>query len=104
MRVLSVRFKSSIPFEELHGPWLDVAPEIASQPGLISKVWIHEDDLLGGIYLFRDQGSLDAYASGTIVAAILGTPEFSDFRVEQYEASEDLSAITHAIPTTVVSA
>ena len=45
MRVLSVRFKSSTPLEDLEAPWLEVALQIAAVPGLLSKTWIQDGDL-----------------------------------------------------------
>jgi hypothetical protein len=97
MRVLSVRFKSSTPWEELEGPWLEAASAIAAVPGLISKLWFRDGDVYGGVYVLRDQASLDAYAAGPIVAAIMNDPAFSDFRIEQYDVLEDHSAITHGV-------
>ncbi|MBE7518516.1 MAG: YdhR family protein [Thermoflexaceae bacterium] len=98
MRVLSVRFKSTLPLADLETPWGDVAVAIAGTPGLISKTWIHDGDYFGGIYIFRDQSGLDAYAAGPIVAAITSNPAFSDFRLEQFDVLEGLSATTRGIP------
>jgi hypothetical protein len=98
MRILSVRFKSSTPMKDLEAPWLEAAPEIAAVPGLLSKTWIQDGDLLGGIYTFRDQASVDAYAAGPIVTAMMRDPTLSEFRLEQYDVLEKLSAITHGVP------
>ena|SRR3989304_5189949 len=101
MRILSVRFKSSLALKDLRAPWLEVAPEIAAVPGLLSKIWINDGELFGGLYTFRDQASLDAYAAGPIVASIVGNPAFSDFRLEQYDVLEEHSAITRGLPVAV---
>ena len=101
MRVLCVRFKSATPMSELHAPWLGLAPDIAAVPGLIAKVWIQDGDQLGGLYTFRDQASLDAYAAGPIVSALMANPVFSEFRIEQYDVLEDLSAITRGVPAAI---
>jgi hypothetical protein len=37
MRVLSVRFKSTLPLRDLEAPWREVADEIAGVPGLLSR-------------------------------------------------------------------
>lgn len=103
MRVLSVRFKSTLPLKDLEAPWRDVALEIAAVPGLLSKTWIHDGDYFGGIYTFRDQASLDGYAAGPIVAAIMSNPAFSDFRLEQFDVLEALSTITRGIPAATPS-
>jgi Putative mono-oxygenase ydhR len=104
MRILSVRFKSSKPLKDLEASWLEMAPAIAAVPGLMSKTWIQDGDLFGGIYTFRDQASVDAYAAGPIVTAVKSDPAFSDFRLEQYDVLERLSAITRGVPTPALSA
>jgi hypothetical protein len=57
--------------------------------------------MLGGLYTFRDQASVDGYLAGPIVAALTSDPTFSDFRLEQYDVLENLSAITHGVPVAV---
>lgn len=100
MRILSVRFKSSLPLKDLEGPWREVAPDIADVPGLLSKTWLQDGNLFGGIYTFRDQAARDGYAAGPIVSAIMSNPVFSDFRLEQFDVLEDLSEITRGVPST----
>ena len=87
--------------KDLEASWLELAPQFNAVPGLLSKTWIQDGDLLGGIYTFRDQASVDAYAAGPIVAAMMGDPTLSDFRLEQYDVLENLSAITHGMPMAV---
>ena len=101
MRILSVRFKSATPLKDLEGSWLDLAPEFNAVPGLLSKTWIQDGELLGGIYTFREQAGVDAYLTGPIVASITSNPAFSDFRLEQYDILEKLSAITRGISAAV---
>jgi Putative mono-oxygenase ydhR len=101
LRILTIRFKSSTPFQELEASWLEEAPEFNAVPGLLSKTWIQEGDLLGGIYTFRDQASVDAYVAGPIVTGAMSDPILSDFRLEQYDVLENLSAITRGIPVAV---
>ena len=101
MRILSVRFKSSKSMKELEAPWLELAPQFNAVPGLISKVWIQDGNLLGGIYTFRDQASLDGYLAGPIVASLTSDPTYSDFRLEQYDVLERLTAITHGFPVAI---
>lgn len=99
MQLLSVRFTSTVPVSELEAPWRQVAVDIANVAGLLSKTWIHDGQYFGGIYIFRDQPSLDAYAAGPIVAAIMGNPAFSDFRLEQFDVLDALSAATRGVPS-----
>jgi len=101
MRILSVRFRSSTPFKDIEASWLAMAPQFNAVAGLLAKTWIHDGDLLGGIYTFRDQASIDAYLAGPIVAGLTSDPTLSEFRLEQYDVIENLSAITHGIPVAV---
>ena len=95
MRILAIRFSSSAPLADLAKPFKELAPQIAEVPGLRWKVWINEGDhIAGGIYLFDDQSSLDAYVAGPIVAGIQSNPAFSEIRVEQYDVLEELTVIT----------
>lgn len=76
------------------------ADQIAAWPGLIWKTWIHqpEHQIFGGIYLFEDQASADAYLEGPIVASIQAIPEIADFTVVQYQVDEARSRVTRALP------
>lgn len=103
MRILSVRFKSTLPLEQLETQWRDVAVDIAAVPGPLPKTWIHDVDYFGGIYTCRDQSSLDGYAAGLIVAAIMSNPAFSDFRLEQFDVLEGLSTTTRGLPAAAAS-
>jgi hypothetical protein len=101
MRILSVRFKSSTPLKDPEASWLELAPQVAAVSGLLSKTWIQDGDLFGGIYTFRDQASVDAYVAGPIVTAVKSDPTLSDFRLEQYDVLEKLSAITRGVPARI---
>lgn len=56
---------------DFHGPWgpdmtpamRELAESIAAEPGLIWKIWTENPDTheAGGIYLFTDRSSADAY-------------------------------------------
>lgn len=94
MRVLTVRFKSVASRDELAAPFMELAPLVAAVPGLLSKIWINDGDYFGGVYVFRDQSSLDTYLAGSIVAQVMSNPAFSDFRVEQYEVLGQPTAVT----------
>ena len=102
MRILAIRFHSSARLADLAQPFKELAAQIAQVHGLRWKVFVHEGDhVVGGIYLFDDQASVDAYLAGPIVAGIQSNPAFSDIRVEQYDVAEEPTAITRgpvAIP------
>ena len=57
----------------------------------------------GGIYLFTDGPSLDAYLNSEIVAGIISHPALSDFSVKQFEAMDGISAVTRGPVGTAVA-
>ena len=84
------------------GPWGDemaaelseLAHWIADVPGLICKVWTENREAgeAGGIYLFADEASLDAYLTGKIermkAAGIQG------LRAKKFDVNKTLTCIT----------
>jgi hypothetical protein len=74
----------------------EVAAPIAASPGLRWKVWPWNDEeqVGGGIYLFDDASSAQAFLQGPIAAGLGQHPAVSDIRVKQFEVLGDLTAIT----------
>jgi hypothetical protein len=73
-----------------------VASALASVPGLRWKVWLmneteHEG---GGIYLFDNDASLQAFLEGPIVTALKDHPALTHLSVKQFDVSEDLTKET----------
>ncbi len=66
--------------------------------GLRWKVWMRNPQRResGGIYLFDDRASAQAYVDGPIVAAARTLPDSSGHSVKMFEVREDVSAITGA--------
>ena len=73
------------------------AHQIAAWPGLVWKVWIAQPTaaIYGGIYLFQDTASAEAYLQGPVVASMRSLPGMIDFSAQLFEVNEPLSAITH---------
>jgi hypothetical protein len=67
-------------------------------PGLLWKIWLDGDAerLAGGIYLFADRASAEAYATGPIVARMKVNPEYSEVTVRVFEVQQRMSEITRA--------
>lgn len=83
------------------GPWGDemsvtmreLAQSIASEPGLIWKIWTENRDVgeAGGVYLFSDASSAEAYAA-------MHTQRLKKFGVPQVNAK--LFAVNEALSLT----
>ena len=69
---------------------------IAAVDGLRWKVWLMNEDEseAGGIYLFEDSASLDAYLNGPIMAGVSAHPALSGFSVKRFDVMEALTAVT----------
>jgi hypothetical protein len=72
------------------------AHQIAAWPGLVWKVWIAQPAaaIYGGVYLFEDESSAQAYLNGPVVASMRSLPGVTDFSAQLFEVNEPLSAIT----------
>jgi hypothetical protein len=75
-----------------------LAQQFAEVPGCVWKVWLmnEKDSEAGGIYLFADETSVDAFKGGPLVAAVLGHPALSDFNIKQFEVLTEVSRVTRA--------
>src|SRR5262245_18028120 len=74
-----------------------VANTIADVVGLRWKIWLVNpaQRAAGGVYLFDDAASADAYLSGAVVDELRRHPALSDWSVQQFAVIEAVTAITH---------
>ncbi len=94
--ILLINFKfegSKAEYQETFG---EVAAPIAATPGLKWKVWPWNDEerVGGGIYLFDDASSAQAFLEGPIAAGLGQHPAVSDISVGQFEVLDSPTAIT----------
>src|SRR2546427_11819033 len=76
-QILQINFKftsSANDYRKLVAPFAD---PIAAVPGLKWKVWLlnEKNSEAGGVYLFRDETSVNAYLNGEIVAGVQKQPK-----------------------------
>ena len=95
-RILQINFKYSVPTADLAGAFAPIVDDIAATPGLRWKVWIinEEKNEAGGIYLFDDDASMQAYLGGPIVAGLMTHPALSDISAKQFDIIGDFTAKT----------
>jgi len=87
------------PFD---GPWGEemaeeltpLAHRIAEVPGLVCKVWTEnrEEGLAGGVYLFEDEASLDAYLAPKLER--MRAFGIRDIRARKFDVNATLTGIT----------
>ncbi|MDQ4076413.1 MAG: YdhR family protein [Chloroflexota bacterium] len=95
-RIMQLNFKFSVSgaeYEQAVGP---LADQFATLPGLRWKIWMinEEEREAGGIYLFEDVASVQAFLEGPLAAQVISHPALSDFSVKQFDVMEDLTTIT----------
>lgn len=96
VRVLQINLKFNVPVEELKKAFDALAKDIAAVKGLRWKVWIlnEQEHEAGGVYLFDDKDTVQAYLEGPIVSGLKAHPALSEISVKQFDVVEDLTAIT----------
>ncbi len=72
----------------------ELAHNIAQAPGLLWKIWTENPDTreAGGIYLFEDEASLDAYL--TMHSQRLQGMGIGQINAKKFQVNEPLTAIT----------
>ncbi len=73
------------------------AQTIANVKGIIWKIWILNDTekTAGGIYLFENEASAEAYLKGPIIATMKNMPVISDFEAKIFDIIPEPTKITH---------
>ena len=95
-RLLQLNFKFSVTGAEYEAAVIPLAEDFAALDGLIWKVWMinEEEGEAGGIYLFEDEASVQAYLDGPLAAGVISHPALSHFSVKQFDVMEDLTEVT----------
>jgi len=95
-QVLQINFKFSVSRAEYEQAASSLAGEFAKLPGLRWKVWLmnEAEKEAGGIYLFEDKASLQAYLDGPLAAQVTSHPAFSDMSAKPFEVMTDVTATT----------
>ena len=94
-KILQINFKFNVSPVEYENAVSPLAGPIADTPGLQWKVWLMNtaDHEAGGIYLFDDEASVQAFLAGPIVAGVKSHPALSDISAKVFDVMEELSLI-----------
>jgi hypothetical protein len=95
-RILQINFTYRGSASDLAPSFESLARPIADTNGLRWKIWLLNEATreAGGIYLFDDEASLNAYLAGPIVAQVKGHPALSNITAKQFGTIEPLTAVT----------
>jgi hypothetical protein len=76
----------------------EVAPAFASIPGLISKVWLADDQTgtYGGVYTWRDRAAMEAFLKTNLFRQVATDPNLADITSRDFATLERPSAVTAA--------
>jgi hypothetical protein len=100
--LLQLNFTFRVSASEYEQAVTALADQFAALEGLRWKIWMINaaEQEAGGIYLFDDAASVQAFLEGSLAAQVTSHPALSDFRVKQFDVMEVLTSITRG-PITV---
>jgi hypothetical protein len=98
-KIVQINLKFKIPRPELEKAFLQLAPRFGPSgdvKGLLWKIWLvnEAEKSAGGIYLFKDDASVEAYLKGEIVAGLKSNPAASDIEVKVFDILLEHTKIT----------
>lgn len=96
--VLHLRFKLRVPPHTLIAQCREAAAVISAVEGLIWKIWVirQEEFEIGGIYLFANRETAEAYLNHPVVAAVRSNPAVVSTEFQLWDVESSLSALTRA--------
>jgi hypothetical protein len=94
--ILQINFNLNVPAAEYQKMADSVAHAFVDVPGLSWKIWLLNPATqeAGGIYLFDNQASLDAYLNGPLVAQLRGLTAIRNVSMKQFEVMPEVTALT----------
>jgi hypothetical protein len=75
------------------------APVLATVPGLISKVWLadEEKNTFGGFYLWESKTAMEDFMHSDLVKAVVSRPFVKNVSSVDFEVSQKASLITRGL-------
>jgi len=75
------------------------APVLAKVPGLMSKVWLADEDknAFGGFYLWENRAAMEAFMHSDLVKAVVSRPFVKGVSSVDFEVNESASRITRGL-------
>ncbi len=86
-KLLQLNFKFSITKAEYEEAATSLAGSFAAVAGLRWKIWIlnEAENEAGGLYLFNDESSLNAFLDGPLAEQVKNHPAFSDMTAKPFD-------------------
>ncbi len=101
MVIVQINYRRpDMPKAEWNARYTDeTAAPFVSLPGLQWKIWLDDPSdaqLSGGIYLFADRASAEAYVAGPIVARMKANTALQALQIRVFDVRQNMSEITRA--------
>ena len=95
-RIVQINFTLTVPVDEYRRIGASLTDTFAAMAGLRWKIWLLDEERrrAGGLYLFEDEATADAYVTGPIVASLASAPFLTDLWVQEFGVIEDITAAT----------
>jgi len=96
--VLHLQFKLRVPPDVVLAQSREAAAIIASVEGLIWKIWLLQEEKfeMGGMYLFANRETAEAYLNHPVVQAVCSSPAVVSSQSQLWDVESSLSAFTRA--------
>jgi len=94
--VLHLRFKLRVPPHVLLTRSREAARMLASVKGLIWKIWVSQEEEfeMGGVYLFANRETAEAYLKHPVVEAVRSNPAVVFTQSQLWDVEHSLSVLT----------
>jgi hypothetical protein len=96
--VLHLRFKLRVSPRVLLAQSQEAAAIVASVEGLLWKIWVLQEEAfeIGGVYLFADRASAEAYLNHPVVQKVRSNPAIVSAQSQLWDVESSLSTLTRA--------
>jgi heme-degrading monooxygenase HmoA len=87
---------SDADFNEANQEFAEMMTQV---PGLLTKVWLKADEpgVYGGVYLWRDKESCEAFLASDLLAAVKADDSVHELTSHDYSVNEEMTKITQPV-------
>ena len=99
MHIQVINFNIKVSGEDYEKGAMELAPVFADLPGLVSKHWLADEatNTYGGVYIWADKKSFEAYVAGEIFAAVKDNPDFENVTSNDFSVLDAPTKITRGL-------
>lgn len=104
MLIQVINSNTKVSGEEYDEGAMEMAQVFADLPGLVSKKWLADEatNTYGGVYIWADKKSFEAYVAGEVFAAVKDNPDFENVTSKDYSILNAPTKITRGLQATLL--